>query len=120
MGHLATTLPNEIETGATQVRDYQTQIVTTDGGHERRNNRWRTPLRRYEADYSALERDGATHAAVVALFDEAEGSLHTFNFQDWTDGSGSLRRVRFDGPLELTGIAEHLDQVTIRLVEVRS
>lgn len=119
MGHLNTTLPNEIEAGATQIRDYQTQIVTTDGGHEVRNNRWASPLRRYEASYSALERDGATHAAVMDLFDEAEGSLHTFNFQDWTDGSGSLRVVRFDGPLEVTGIAEHLDEVTIRLVEVR-
>lgn len=120
MAHLATTLPDEIETGASQVRDYQTQIVTTDGGHEVRNNRWASPLRRYEISYPVLERSGATHAAVTALFEEAEGSLHTFNFQDWTDGSGSLRVVRFDGPMEITGIANHLDDVTIRLVEVRS
>lgn len=119
MGHIATTLPDEIESGATQVRDYSTQIVTTDGGHEVRNNRWASPLRRYEASYSALERDGATHTAVVDLFEEAEGSLHTFNFADWTDGSGTVRVVRFDGPLELTGIANHLDEVSFRLVEVR-
>jgi uncharacterized protein (TIGR02217 family) len=119
MGHLTTTLPDGIETGASQSRNYQTQIVATDGGHEVRNNRWATPLRTYEARYSVLERDGATHLAVLALFEEAEGSLHTFNFQDWTDGTGALRKVRFDGPLELTGIAEHLDEVTFRLVEVR-
>lgn len=120
MGHISTTLPDEIETGATQVRDYSTQIVTTDGGYEVRNNRWASPLRRYEATYTALERADATHAAVMDLFEEAEGSLHTFNFQDWTDGSGTLRVVRFDGPLEVIGIANHLDDVTIRLVEVRT
>lgn len=120
MGHIATTLPDEIETGATQVRDFATQIVTTDGGHEVRNNRWASPLRRYEVSYQALVRADATHAAVEALFEEAEGSLHTFNFQDWTDGSGTVRTVRFDGPLELTGIAEHMDEVSFRLVEVRT
>lgn len=119
MAHLNTTLPDEIETGARQVRDYQTEIVTTDGGHEVRNNRWATPLRRYEISYPVLERDSATHTAVMDLFDEAEGSLHTFNFQDWTDGSGTLRIVRFDGPLEVVGIAEHLDEVTAQLVEVK-
>lgn len=120
MAHLSTTLPDWIESGATQVRDYQTSIVTTDGGHEVRNNRWATPLRRYEISYAVLERDGATHEAVTELFDEAEGSLHTFNFHDWTDGTGALRVVRFDGPLELAGIASHLDEITARLVEVRT
>lgn len=119
MSHLNTTLPDGIEAGASQTRNYQTQIVTTDGGYEVRNNRWASPLRTYDAHYSVLERDGATHVAVLALFDEAEGSLHTFDFEDWTDGTGTVRKVRFDGPLELTGIAEHLDEVSFRLVEVR-
>ena len=54
---------------------------------------------------------------LVDLYDAALGSLHTFNFHDWADGT--IRRVRFDGPLEVTGIANHLDDISFRLVEVR-
>jgi uncharacterized protein (TIGR02217 family) len=119
MAHLGMTLPDYVEQGAVQSREYSTTIVTTDGGHEVRNARWADPLRAYDVSLVALDRSDDIHAAVVDLYDAALGSLHTFNFHDWTDGTGVLRKVRFDGPLEVTGVANHLDDISFRLIEVK-
>jgi hypothetical protein len=118
MAHINTTLPREIELGAVRRRKYQTEIVTTDGGHEVRNARWSAPLRTYEISFPPSRRDDPNYIAVCALFDECLGGLHTFSMTDWTDGS--TVKVRFDSDLSLTGIDpryDHIDSLTV--VEVR-
>lgn len=121
MAHLTQTLPQEIELGAIRRVEWGTDIVTTDGGFEVRNNRWASPLRTYEVSFPTSLRDGTIYEAVVALYELAEGGLHSFNFIDWTDETGStIVPVRFDSPLEITGAATHLDHIeTLTLREVR-
>lgn len=122
MAHLANYLPEEVELGAVETTDWSTEIITTDGGYEVRNNRWASPLRRFEVSFPAATRDDPVYTAVRDLFEQAEGSLHSFNFRTWTDESGgTVLAVRFDGPLEISGIASHLDKIgTVALVEVRT
>ena len=118
MAHLSTTLPGKVEIGATRRLDFGTEIVGTDGGGEVRNNRWEEPLRTYDVSFPIATREDATFLEVVALYEEAQGNLHSFNFTDWTDGSTIA--VRFDGPLVSAGVTplhEHIIEMV--LVEVR-
>lgn len=116
--HLSSTLPPQVEIGATRRLDWGTEVVTTDGGYEVRNNRWATPLRVYEISYPPSTRDGTIYQAVLDLYQEAAGGLHSFDFTDWTDDSTVA--VRFDSALEISGIAGHIDHiVSMTLREVR-
>jgi uncharacterized protein (TIGR02217 family) len=121
MAHLTETLPREIELGAVRREEWGTDIVTTDGGFEVRNNRWSSPLRTFEVSFPTSLRDGSIYSDVIALYRLAEGGLHSFSFVDWTDETGgTIVPVRFDGPLEITGLATHLDHIeTLVLREVR-
>lgn len=121
MAHIDTTLPEEVELGAIRRLKWETEVVTTDGGYEVRNSRWSSPLKTFEVSFPPATRDNGIYQAVIALYEAAEGGLHTFNFTDWTDETGgTVVRVRFDSPLEITGIATHLDHIeTVTLVEVR-
>jgi uncharacterized protein (TIGR02217 family) len=120
MTHLTNRLPREIELGAVRREDYGTEVVETDGGFEHRNNRWANPKRTYEVSFPTSLRNGSVYQAVVALYEMAQGSLHSFNFVDWTDETGgTVVSVRFDSPLEITGVATHLDHIeTLTLREV--
>ena len=119
--HLGTHLPPEVELGATRSLRWNTEIVKTDGGYEVRNSRWSAPLRTFEIGFPPSTRDDDNYNAVIALYAEAEGGLHTFNFRDWTDESGyTVVKVRFDSDLEISGLAPHLDQIRgVVLVEVK-
>ena len=118
MTHLNKSLPSTVEIGATRRLEFGTEIVETDSGAEVRNNRWATPLRTYDVSFPISKRDDATYEAVIDLYAEAGGSLHSFNFKDWTDGSQVP--VRFDGPLATTGITPDLEHIIeVALVEVR-
>lgn len=121
MAHLNTRLPEEVEIGAVRILEWGTEIVVTDGGHEVRNSRWSSPLRTYEVSFPHARRDDAVYEAVVALYEMAEGALHSFDFVDWTDETGStIVPVRFDSPLEIATPAGHLDHIeTLTLREVR-
>jgi uncharacterized protein (TIGR02217 family) len=120
MAHLALYLPAELELGPVRRDDWGTQVVTTDGGFEHRNNRWDSPRRSFEISYPPSLRDGTVHQAVLDLYEAAEGMLHSFNYRLWSDETGeTVLKVRFNGPMELTGLATHLDQVTsLSLIEV--
>jgi uncharacterized protein (TIGR02217 family) len=119
MAHLASFLPSQVEIGAVRDVDWSTDIVKTDGGYEVRNARWATPLRRFEVSFPTAKRDDPVYTAVVALFEQAQGSLHSFNFKDWSAG-GEVIKVRFDSPLKLTGVTKDLDHIeTLNLIEVR-
>lgn len=121
MAHINENLPASVELGAIRRLRYSTDIVTTDGGHEVRNSRWSEPLRTYEISFPPATRDDPVYLAVIDLYTRAEGSAHTFNFTEWVDETlSTVVRVRFDTPLEITGLAVHLDQIeNITLVEVR-
>lgn len=122
MAHLPDFLPEEIELGPHQSTDWGIDITATDGGYEVRNGRWSAPLRRFEIGFPPSTRDGEVYRAVVDLFERANGMLHSFNFRVWTDEtSATIVAVRFDSPLEIEGIAQHLDQIaSFALVEVRT
>jgi uncharacterized protein (TIGR02217 family) len=118
MADLATTLPQEVELGAVRRLGRGTQVVMQDSGHEVRNNRWANGLRIYEISFPISKRDDPVYQAVLALFEEAQGSLYSFNFIDWTDGARVT--VRFDGELQVSSPATHLDQIgSLVLKEVR-
>lgn len=121
MSHLTSFLPQEIELGAVRRVEYSTEVVRTDGGGEVRNARWSEPLISFEISFPPSERDQSIYQAVIDLYRAALGGLHSFNFTDWTDETGStVIRVRFDSALSITGIASHLDHIdTLTLVEVR-
>lgn len=122
MTDLADHLPEEVEIGAVRRLQYRTEVVETDGGFEVRNNRWSAPLRTYEVSFAHMRRDDPIYEAVLALYEKAEGGLHTWLFTDWTDESGgTVVRVRFDSPLEITSPASHLDHIdSMTLREVKT
>lgn len=118
MSHLDTPFPNRIELGAVRREDWNTQVNTSDDGLEVRNNRWSTSLRSYDISLPLMLRTDADYIALRALFAEAEGSLHSFDFIDWSDGA--TVPVRFDTPLNITGHTPDHDHIdTFTLVEVR-
>lgn len=118
MSHLPDNLPPRVEQGAVRHLDWQTEVVTTDGGHEVRNARWSAPLRRFEISFPTSKRNGEDYRDVIDLYEKALGGLHTFGFKDWT--TGEVIAVRFDSPLSITGIDRSLDHIeTLTLVEVR-
>lgn len=92
-------LSRDIETGAIARPRYKTDIITTDGGHEVRNSRWRYPLFEFEiqlepaipeADEDATDLDAIdteTLDELINLFHAVGGSHGTFPFRHWRDYS---------------------------------
>lgn len=119
MTHLASSLPSTVEQGAVRRVEWRTEVVETDGGYEVRNSRWAAPLRFFDVSFPTAKRStDTTYAAVIALYQEAQGSLHSFSFKDWS--TGEQIAVRFDSPLTLTGLDRNLDHIeTLTLREVR-
>jgi uncharacterized protein (TIGR02217 family) len=121
MAHLNRRLPEEIALGPVRRADWGVEVVQVDSGAEVRNARWSSPLREFEVSFPPTLRNGSVYLDVVDLFEASMGGLHTFDFVDWTDETGStLIRVRFASALEIEGMATHLDRVTtFTLKEVR-
>lgn len=121
MTHHAVNLPQQVELGAIKRVEWQTEVVSTDSGHEVRNSRWASPLRAYDFSLPPCRRDNAVLVATEGIYEQMEGMLHSFNLVDPSDESGAtIVPVRFDSPLAITFIATHLVHVeTFTLVEVR-
>lgn len=121
MTHLADFLPQELELGPVQRTDWGIEIVSTDGGYEVRNARWSAPLRTFDISFPPSTRDGEVYREVIRLYELTMGGLHSFNYRVWTDESGlTIVPIRFDSPLEIEGIAGHLDHIaTFAIKEVR-
>lgn len=125
MTHLVTTLPDRIEINALRREEWSTDIISTDGGTERRESRWEAPRRSYDVNLPLTKRDDADYLATKVLYAAAKGNLHSFNFKDWTDDE--IIPVRFDGPLTLTGLVPDdaaisfvgFDQLSFTMVEVK-
>lgn len=65
---------------------YSTDIVTTDGGYEVRNSRWRYPLHQVEFDVMpGLRADDEAIEAFVDTFHAVGGAAGTFRFHNWRD-----------------------------------
>jgi hypothetical protein len=120
MAHLANFLPTNVEIGAVKRMVWLPEIVTTDGGNEVRNQRQSRAKVYFDVAYPHSTRDDANYLAVLQMFDDTLGGTDSFNFTDWTDESGeTVVKVRFDGELQITSPAGHLDHIdTFTLVEV--
>lgn len=116
--HLSSTLPSSVEIGAQRRINWNTEVVQQDSGTEVRNNIWSAPLRTYSVSFPTSKRDNSVYTSVVALYEEAEGNLHSFDFHDWADNEDVA--VRFDGPLATVGVTPDLEHIVeVTLVEVR-
>lgn len=114
MAHLADTLPTSVEIGAIKRIEWLPEIVTTDGGREVRNQRRSAPSIYFDIAFPTSTRDNAAYLEVLRLFNDSMGGLHTFNFVDWTDETGAtIRIVRFEGEISVTGVAGHLDKIEV-------
>jgi hypothetical protein len=121
MAHLHITLPNSaVEIGAVKRLVWLPEIIPTDGGREVRNQRQSRPKRYYDISVPTATRDNEAYLTVLQLFDDSLGGNDTFQITDWTDETaGTVVKVRFDGELQITSPAGHLDHIdTFTLVEV--
>lgn len=100
MAFLDLTFPREIAGGVTGGPERRVDIVSLASGHEERNARWKNSRRSYDAGLGI--RDADDLAAVVALFEECGGPLHSFRFRDWSD---------FSSAASTRQAPDHLDQV---------
>lgn len=64
---------------------FSTEIVTTDGGHEQRNERWAYPRLRFEFSMPPNRYSEADLATVEHLWYRARGPVHSFLFHYWRD-----------------------------------
>lgn len=85
---IADRLDAEIECGAKARPKFSTEIVTTDGGWEVRNSRWRYPLHQFEFNLEPNPRDEADFLEFRDLFYAAGGCDETFLFRHWADDEG--------------------------------
>lgn len=90
-------LTRDIEMGAKARPAYKTDVITTDGGFEWRNQRWRYPKFTFEFNIEPgnPDDDPAYYAgevetlnAFINLFHVAGGQNETFKFRHWRDYQG--------------------------------
>jgi hypothetical protein len=120
MAHLDMFLPTSVEIGAVKRIVWIPEIVQSDGGREVRNQRQSRAKVYFDCSMPTCTRDNADYLSVLDLFEQSAGGTDTFNLTDWTDESGgTVVKVRFDGELQITSPAGHLDHIdTFTLVEV--
>lgn len=80
--------PRAIAAGTKAFVERRTNIAALASGFEERNGRWYHSRRSWQAGLGIRSADHL--AAVVALFEEANGRLSAFRFRDWTDYKSCL------------------------------
>jgi uncharacterized protein (TIGR02217 family) len=75
--------PDAIARGATGGPGYDTTIVTTVAGFERRNANWQQARGRWDVGTGIKRR--ADFEALIAFFRARQGRAYGFRFKDWTD-----------------------------------
>jgi uncharacterized protein (TIGR02217 family) len=110
MAHLAIEFPRDVAAGCLGTLERRDEIVTLASGFDEVNQRWAHARRRWSAGLGIRSADNL--AAVLAVYEEARGRLHSFGFRDWMDwrsappsvpvtagdqplGSGDGARTRF-------------------------
>jgi uncharacterized protein (TIGR02217 family) len=66
---------------------FSTEIVTVDGGYERRNQNWNQARRRFDAATGL--RGGIDSAALLNFFHARAGKARGFRVKDWSDFTSS-------------------------------
>ncbi|MFZ3582166.1 DUF2460 domain-containing protein [Loktanella sp. DJP18] len=75
--------PDAIARGATGGPGYDTTILTTVAGYERRNANWQQARGRWDVGTGIKRR--ADFEALIAFFRARQGRAYGFRFKDWTD-----------------------------------
>lgn len=75
--------PRTMAAGVSGGPERRVNIAALGSGYEERNARWRNSRRSYQAGLGIRNADQL--AAVLALFEEVGGPLHSFRFRDWSD-----------------------------------
>ncbi|MEL7183333.1 MAG: DUF2460 domain-containing protein [Pseudomonadota bacterium] len=87
MAFLDLTFPRSVAAGVTGGPERRVDIVALSSGEEERNARWKHSRRSWDAGVGVRSVDDLQ--AIIALFEEAGGPLHSFRFRDWTDFSSA-------------------------------
>jgi uncharacterized protein (TIGR02217 family) len=80
-------IPLTIGYGAAGGPTFLTEVVTIDGGYERRNQTWSQARRKFDARTGVRSRGDA--AVLVAFFQARAGRAHGFRLRDWSDCSSA-------------------------------
>jgi uncharacterized protein (TIGR02217 family) len=80
-------LPDAIALGAAGGPTFNTTVITTAGGRERRQVNWSQPLARY--NIGSAVKPPAEWAALIAFFRARGGQARGFRFKDWSDYSSA-------------------------------
>ena len=122
MPHLTgRTFPQRISLGAVTEQDWGVEVIETDGGRAKRNQRWAAPLRRFEVAMPIMERSDTDYLALLDLWEDSLGGLHSFDYIDHKDQTDSTTiAVRFATPLRTVSVTPWLESVEpFTLEEVR-
>ena len=84
-------LPLRVGFGTRGGPSFSTEIVTLDGGYERRNQNWSQARRRYDARTGLCAADDVT--ALLAFFHARAGRARGFRLKDWSDYSSATDGV---------------------------
>lgn len=83
--------PDAIARGATGGPGYDTTILATVAGFERRNANWSQARGSWDVGSGLKRRDD--FAALIAFFRARQGRAYGFRFKDWTDFRGEAERI---------------------------
>lgn len=81
--HLDRDFPSNVAAGAQAIRTRRSHVTELASGHEERVQRWQYSKRSYSAGLGVRSADDL--AAVMDLWEEAAGPVHSFRFKDWGD-----------------------------------
>lgn len=84
-------LPLRVGFGSSGGPAFSTEIVTIDGGFERRNQNWSQARRRFDAATGL--RSAADVAALTAFFHARAGRARAFRLKDWSDYTSAASGV---------------------------
>jgi uncharacterized protein (TIGR02217 family) len=86
-----TRLPLRVGFGSSGGPQFSTEIITIDGGFERRNQNWAAARRRYDAATGL--RTAADIATLVAFFHARAGRARGFRLKDWADFTSAADNI---------------------------
>lgn len=75
--------PTRISLNATGGPGFNTTVLLTTGGHEKRNINWEVARRRYSVSFPTQSQTDFDE--VLAFYVAREGMAHGFRFKDWSD-----------------------------------
>lgn len=83
MNFVEVQFPADISYGSSGGPEYSTDVVTSYGGHEKRNVNWSAARARYNVAHGVKTQ--AQLDVLIAFFRARKGRAYGFRFKDWTD-----------------------------------